>query len=325
MDPTRFDALIRTLSQVVQRPPSRRAVLAAASGLLAGILAGPADTDAKRKRRQRRRRNRKQKRQKRCPTGQVRCETGCAGCCTDTDCGGNACVEGRCAECPAGQRRCRGGCIAGAACCSDDECTGGQVCIDAGCTCRAHERLCQGGCIPKDECCGTDCPPAPPPSTCSAETCGGCCEGSVCKNGDSQNFCGRDGVECDRCDTGEVCDAGQCRCPHGSVPCADGSCIACAPGFVCEDGQCVCPAGRCCSNADCTGGYAGRCRPDGTCVYLPDCMGTGQDCTFLDCCSSVACLEDGDGKNVCYYSFPGDPCKVDTDCSSGQCIYYQCV
>lgn len=300
MDPIRFDALARALSQVARPTVSRRLALPALAGLLASTAADSHEGVAS-KRRPKRVRNRAKRRKKArqdevlCPTGQLLCNGQCAGCCSDADCGGNACNDGRCQDCPRGQRLCRGGCLAESSCCNDGECTGGQSCIAGACACRANERLCEGACIPNTECCGTDCPPAP---TCSPENCNGCCDGATCRQGDSQNFCGRNGEPCQSCALLETCDAGQCLCER-----------------------------ECCGDAGCNAGFNGLCRPEGTCAYPPDCFEAGR--LLFDCvggnsesCCSLHCDVTTD---ACVSGIAGEPCHSDDDCQASTCQFYVCT
>jgi hypothetical protein len=328
MDPTRFDALARAMTRTASPNVTRRVILTALGGLLAGSLSGATDLKAGKRRRSRvrnrvRRRHEQRKNNAPCPTGQQLCNGQCAGCCADADCGGNACRDGRCAACPNDQRECRGGCIPMTACCSDGDCTGSRTCIDGACTCRANERLCQGACIPSDACCGSDCPPGP---TCSSETCGGCCAGNVCRQGDSQNFCGRGGEACETCGQRAICDAGNCVCPEGLVQCAEGHCIRCNPRETCESGACVCPT-ECCADAHCTEGKGGLCRPDGTCAYLPGCKRPGtplDECNndTLEGCCSLGCNAVDD---ICTIVSSGRSCYTGDDCASTICSYYVCA
>lgn len=298
MDPKQFDTLTRLLSLSPEGAPTRRSLLTALGGLLAGARAGAPDAEAKKDRpRVRNRIRRRQKRREKgvaCPNGQLLCDGRCAGCCGDADCGGNACRDGQCAECPRGQRLCRGGCLDETACCSDGECTGGQTCIAGACACRENERVCEGACIPKNECCGSDCPSPPPSPTCSSENCRGCCEGNVCKEGDSQNFCGRAGAACSQCQPRESCDAGECVCT-----------TAC-----CADADCVNPKGD------------ALCRPDGTCALEPRCQPNGWSvpgCELEDCCG-VCTVATG----TCGQASLEDSCHTDDDCFSGNCYFYVC-
>lgn len=53
---------------------------------------------------------------------------------------------------------------------------------------------------------------SPATTTCSAATCGGCCDATgKCQSGATAEACGQDGLSCGRCGTGTVCMAGECR------------------------------------------------------------------------------------------------------------------
>jgi hypothetical protein len=58
--------------------------------------------------------------------------------------------------------------------------------------------------------CGTPAPP--PPFTCSASTCAGCCDGAgVCQDGSQVAACGRLGLACATCASGQTCTGGLCQ------------------------------------------------------------------------------------------------------------------
>jgi len=256
MDPTRFDAFSRTLTDRLHGGPTRRAILATLGGaLLGGWLSTPLDGDAKRNRRKRHNRRKKRK----CLFGQRRCkDRRCHGCCSDADCGGNVCEVGTCSACPQGQRPCHGGCIPEDACCDDSECTGGRVCVDGSCECGPNQRLCEGACIPASECCGTDCP------TCSSENCDGCCDGHICRDGDSTNFCGRNGTICSACSFLQTCTGEFCAClreccfdfdcPGENRRCNNqGFCESCVPNGGALPGGCTIETVSLCCSGQCSG------------------------------------------------------------------------
>jgi hypothetical protein len=352
MDPIRFDAITRTLSDLSDHLPTRRTLMRAlGAGLLGGGIGSGLDAEAKKGRKRRRK-----KKKKICLFGQRRCrDKRCHGCCADADCGGNVCDSGTCSDCPRNQRLCRGGCIPEDACCADADCTGGRICLDGTCACGPDRRLCEGACIAADACCGTDCPV----ETCTPENCNGCCGGDTCRNGDSANFCGRNGVACDQCASGETCDAGVCRGGGGTCSsencggccdvqgtCRAGegqnfcgrngvACVQCGRDAFCNAGECDCPAGTtmcpngdciaetgCCANADCAAGPGGLCRPNHTCAYPPLCDGSDDVCpTGTPCCSGECDF----GNNTCSQSSLGQQCHVDDDCEAGlTCQFYVC-
>lgn len=345
MEHTRFDAIAKQLGT---RLP-RRGLLGLVAALTAAGVVGPPEESAA-----------KHKHRKKCPTGQQRCRPGkgqpCVGCCSDTDCGGNACVDGTCTACPRGQRSCRGGCIALDACCVDADCTGNRVCTGGTCDCAPSDRLCEGVCINRRDCCGTDCPPnnggggggGGTPQTCTPANCNGCCDGTTCREGVTDNNCGRGGGACVACAAGTSCAAGICTgtgscspescdgcCNRGSCHegdsqnfCGRGgvTCAACRSRESCDVGTCVCPT-ECCGDEDCTEGDAGLCRPDGTCVYRPNCFAIGQTlpngCGSSDvCCSSLCTIVD----DTCLPPFgPGTRCRTSADCNNLDCQFYRCT
>ena len=350
LEHTRFDAITRKLGT---RLPRRGVLRLVAALTAAGVVGSPEEGAAKAKHR------------KKCPTGQRRCGGGkhqpCVGCCTDADCGGNACTGGVCADCPKGQRSCRGGCIAVDACCVDADCTGNRVCTEGTCDCAPSDRLCQGVCINRRDCCGTDCPPTNggggggTPQTCTAATCNGCCDGTQCREGVTDNNCGRGGGACVACAAGTSCDAGVCTgagscspescdgcCNRGSCHegdsqnfCGRGgvTCAACRARESCDAGSCVCPT-ECCGDADCTARSGGRCTPGGTCAYPPICLTVDtpiDGCTNADtaqCCNPDCCnpISPSHPFISCCPSGPGQPCNSDSDCFSGfTCSFFTCV
>lgn len=131
------------------------------------------------------------------------------------------------------------------------------------------------------------------------QTCGGKC---VAIQTDDSN-CGACG---NRCSRSQICRGGQCEALVPPVDCPIGQC--------CEDDQ-VC-------NGD------GRCRA-GECQPRPACFGNGV--TFREgageCCSeNVSCQVGTTGIDcTCLPGDPGNACLLNTDCSSGGCVGYQCV
>ncbi len=272
--------------------------------MLGGGIGSGLDATAKKGRKRRRK-----KKKKICLFGQRRCrDKRCHGCCADADCGGNVCDSGTCSDCPRNERICRGGCIPEDACCADADCAGGRVCVDGTCECGPDRRLCEGVCIAADACCGTDCPV----DTCTPDTCNGCCDGNTCREGEGQNFCGRNGVACAQCGRDGFCNAGACECQSGTKVCPNGDCIPqdgccgeadCPTCQTCEDQQCVplCPSG-CCHDETCEPGntleFCGKsgeicvtCPAEATCVENPTtsfclCAGSGFDQCGRACCGA---------------------------------------
>lgn len=258
MEPTRFDAFARDLGTA--RSTRRRALFGALGGVLAGAGLAASGEAGSRSHRRRQRKKRK------CLFGQRRCkDRRCHGCCSDSDCGGNVCESGTCSACPRGQRPCRGGCIPADACCADSECTGDRVCVNGACACGPNQRVCDGVCISNDACCGTDCPV----KTCGPENCGGCCDGTTCRDGDSLNFCGRDGFICQSCGFRETCDGSGCVCEKEccrdldcigtNVRCnQQGICESCIPDGAALPGGCGIQTVSLCCSGSCTGAVCGE-------------------------------------------------------------------
>jgi hypothetical protein len=102
---------------------------------------------------------------------------------------------------------------------------------------------------------------------CNAQTCpGGCCQGNVCVGGGSNTACGRNGQQCQDCQSlGEVCNGGG-QCTPPPPLCNPSSCPSgCCTGDVCAIGT---------QDSACGTGGA-QCR----------------DCTsFNDVCSGQACV-----------------------------------
>jgi hypothetical protein len=69
--------------------------------------------------------------------------------------------------------------------------------------------------------------PAAP--TCGPGTCQGCCDGDICRIGDTTDACGSFGGPCFQCLVGQVC------APN----------IRCDPGLFCLDPQCACGSPIC--------------------------------------------------------------------------------
>lgn len=255
MDPNLFDDLVRRVTND-SNTTGRRAVLAALGGVVVSSgLMTTVDAEGRRKR------HRREKRK--CLFGQRRCrDRRCHGCCNDQDCGGNVCESGTCSACPQGQRPCRGGCISRDSCCADSECSGGRVCIAGACGCGPNRRECNGVCISSDACCGDDCPV----EVCNAENCQGCCDGTTCRDGDSLNFCGRDGDFCQACNFRETCTGAFCACER-----------------------------ECCRDVDCIGQNV-RCNNQGnceTCIATGDPLPGGCNLQTVGLCCSGQCNNTG--------------------------------
>lgn len=110
-----------------------------------------------------------------------------------------------------------------------------------------------------------------PPKECTSTSCGGCCDTlqDACKAGTVNTYCGKDGVECIRCPTGQMCEASSGRCVQ-TVPCNRTS------GTGCMTGNCKGTDGLCygCMNmsAFCTSTSMG-------------CTGCGSGTNGVFCCT----------------------------------------
>jgi hypothetical protein len=131
-----------------------------------------------------------------------------------------------------------------------------------------------------------------PQQQCGPQNCGfGCCNGSVCLSGNSNNACGFGGAQCYDCtQVGDVCQGQQCvskmtcnaqTCPFG---CCQGN--TCLPGNM--DGAC---------------GVAGQ--------QCQNCTSQGETCQNQQCmtaCNPQNCFGCCDTSNVCQPGF------LDTQC-----------
>lgn len=100
--------------------------------------------------------------------------------------------------------------------CGDGVCDeqGGEDCSNCIQDCGCGE----GNVCFEDTCCTPDCDG----KECGSDGCGGscgecagCCLGSECMSGNTLSHCGNNGVACDQCTGGEVCEAGECACEPG--------------------------------------------------------------------------------------------------------------
>jgi stigma-specific protein Stig1 len=115
---------------------------------------------------------------------------------------------------------------------------------------------------------------------------------------DSAN-CGSCGVQCGG---GQVCQAGVCACPEGSVLCSDqcvdtstdtdncGACgQACSGGQLCDAGSCACPAGRVLCAGECV-----ELQSD-----VDHCGSCGTACALGQGCTQGACQSGAPGEDGC--------------------------
>jgi len=246
MDADQFDALAKTLG-------SRRDVLRGLAGAVAALVARSEVTgqttvclaagEKCRKSEQccsggcKKRQGRRTGKCKPCAGGQVYCAgvPACLGCCTDDDCGGNACKEGTCAACPRGKTLCNGACLD---CCSDNDC-GGNACNEGTCAvCPRGKMYCPNvpaclGCCSDNDCGG---------NACIDGNCSACPRGKKLCNGAcvdisiSTEHCG----DCNKTCNGAYCWGGTCYCDRYCTVCT-----RCCGIFGCTSYQCGCYQERC--------------------------------------------------------------------------------
>jgi hypothetical protein len=178
----------------------------------------------------------------------------CPGCCQGDTCiatwTSNACgTNGEaCVTCAAGDL-CKGSCIHQQPTCDSTDCVG--CCAGAGsfCTpgtadnaCGIGGQLCQscqpsqgqGQCAPQLDG-GGICNSV---QSCSPLNCSGCCDGKVCRPGNTLAQCGANGAVCVVCSAGQQCVAaapqgGSCQ---SSPACTAGACVGCCQGNSCVNG-----------------------------------------------------------------------------------------
>lgn len=256
MDGSRFDDLTRFIADT----PSRRTVIKAMVGAIAGSLAsvgtalgGP-----------------------RCKRVNQACQT-TADCCPGPTANGNVyCASAGkkskiCQACPAETpTACNGGCVDT----SDDNnncgacgevCFGGTTCVNGSCQCPAGQHLCADGSC--NECCIHDHCESPDPEANPI-----CCAGTCVSASFDENNCGGCG---NVCFADQFCELGDCECFE-------------AGAHVGPDGQCTCDGTNCQGGGSCCDDYVCFL---GTCQH---CGAAGADChdfsgnpgDFL-CCSGT--------------------------------------
>ena len=215
--------------------------------------------------------------------------------------GRSAAAEPTCQDCDSG-------------CCDGELCrvNDGKFCGVGGATCTP----CKGD----EVCIDNQCEP------CKAN-CKGCCTGTACVPGTSEDLCGANGSTCVKCKPGEECIGGKClgcrpdSCPSGCCLTVGGvtrcmpsehdhcgvggvTCVKCAPEQFCKQGTCT----NLCSPQECADGcchvYSGV---GGLCVRFPhqnqnDCGKSGETCKR--CAPGESCLN-GECVPVCDERCPG--------------------
>ncbi len=162
---------------------------------------------------------------------------------------------------------------------------------------------------------------------CGPDTCTGCCENDVCKNGDDLAACGKEGSTCAACGSNDTCVGGACAgcnstncagCCRGSLCVTEPSVVFCgAGGEACR----ACPPLRseCRADGECACGNSGVC-PLGTRCKNGTCTCDAQSCAD-GCCEGTQCRK-GD---VLRCGFAGalcqacDPVRADDCSATGTC------
>ena len=239
MDPIRFDALTRALTDGHERQPTRRSVMALLAGGLvaAGILNAP-ETAAK-----------KHRRKKKCKGGKKKCSGTCVDALSDpSNCGtcGNVCGGGQ---------RCQEGTCVGGGCtpncadkaCGSDGCGGSCGTCPAGQSCQSGTCV-DGGCTPS--CAGKQCG-----DDGCGDSCGSCPSGQLCRDNGTCVAGGGGGCDDIDCPANTVCENGECitapnRCsgPTGICNADPTPCGTAATGETCGCEQTV-EGNNFCANA----------------------------------------------------------------------------
>lgn len=166
-------------------------------------------------------------------------------------------------------------------------------------------------------------------STCSADTCAGCCdESGKCQAGTGAQLCGTGGAACSACADGQACVDGACKAPAQacSEPCPNGCC----------DSTGKCQAGR--DPALCGGGGEActACASGVQCVARTDtrggmCQGSGTSAVGTACTDNAECVQRLGQGGICKknlslrtdVAYPGGYCTLDcapqtqVECPSG--------
>jgi hypothetical protein len=211
--------------------------------------------------------------------------THCGGC--DGVCPAEAsCEQGSC-DCPGALTACGESCVDLASdaqhCGSCDQtCVDTQTCQAGSCECPVGTELCTSATLAVADNVVTT----------------GAGEATCVDTSSDSAHCGSCGVQCSG---GQVCEAGNCACPAGTLFCSD-SCVdtstdsqncgacgqACTGGQICDGGSCACPTGQTqcgdeCADTQSDNDHCGTC--DTACAL-------GQGCS-AGTCESGALGEDG--------------------------------
>ncbi len=146
------------------------------------------------------------------------------------------------------------------------------------------------------------CTPPPEASSCTPESCGGCCDANgVCQPGDQMDACGGGGTSCDVCASTQTCDSATASCQGGGVGGGAGGGAgggsgggAGGGGGTCTPTTCAAQNKNCGSISDGCGGMLSC----GTCGGLQTCGGggtanvCGQTC-LMTCPAGFTCNAEG--------------------------------
>jgi hypothetical protein len=258
---------------------------------------------------------------------------GCAArgksCEKDGQCCSKRCHRGKCAPCPNGTTECHRACVH-----TDRD-------ID-------HCGGCGNRCVAGQSCVAGAC-------QCNGAACAGCCAGTTCRAGQSDQSCGAGGVACAACGADQECVGGTCTCTAASCwfGCCAGTecrlgtgndscgangaaCVACAAGQRCRNRACVCDTTSChgcCAGDECRPGDSDPfCGTGGaTCRACPPnqrCAGGVCTCTAAicptGCCAGTEC-RNGDADGFC--GTGGATCQACASyqtCANGACVDRAC-
>ena len=249
-----------------------------------------------------------------------------------------------------GPSNCSGCCTSGGACIiiqSNENCgSGGKLCQRCTGDKWCYQKVCQTK-----------------TGKCSSTTCTGCCDGDSCKAGTTAAACGKGGLPCNSCATGQSCNSkGACACDSTKCQgCCDkntcktgtdsnacgkggGACTGCKTGETCVSGQCksgvkcdsttcsgCCLVGQCKAGTDVsacgTGGNTCKtCKTSEKCVSgtCVDTQKCGPSNCSTGCCDGATCKK-GTDKTACGTGGgPCQTCKTGENCTSGKCVNPSC-
>jgi hypothetical protein len=245
------------------------------------------------------------------PDGKARCT--CKGegvsCDNDSQCCAGQCRNNACTGCPGNTVFCPDGCA--------DLQTNNQHCGSCDVACASGQRCVNGACGCDQQSCPT-----------------GCCDGTSCNRGTSEQACGTNGAACQICDGNQRCDGQSCVCVPTTCAKAGKNCgqIADGCGGILNCGTCTAPqscgGGGTANICGCT--PATTCPAGQNCGTITDGCGGTLDCGSCDAnqcltCASNVCVStcggatpvcNGSGGCVCNAT----SCPSDQTCQGGQCV-----